>query len=354
MAHVDSPGKRCQDSEVARSDTRKVIVKKSLALALCAGVVVGLSACAPAESDEDVFASAVAEGCTPSGTEVELVSITGNFGESPEVVFEAPLVVTTTQRSVIIPGDGEVVADGDDIVIDYALFNATSGEKIEESGYDELSPTVLRLDATAPVFVGVSLTAACSSVGSRVAGLIPASEAFGPDGAPEFGMAPGDGLLFIVDVISIKPPPTPPLDRIDGEPAEPGEGFPAVSYDELGAPTVTIPEGDVPTEFALQTVITGGGAVVGAGDVVVVHYLGVNWNTGGVFDSSWERGQPANLPTGGVIAGFRDGLIGQTVGSRVLIVIPSALGYGPAGGTADGSIGPEDTIVFVVDILGVQ
>jgi peptidylprolyl isomerase len=55
-----------------------------------------------------------------------------------------------------------------------------------------------------------------------------------------------------------------------------------------------------------------------------------------------------------VIPGFRDGLIGQTVGSRVIIVIPPDLGYGPSGGTGDGAIGAEDTIVFVVDILGVQ
>jgi peptidylprolyl isomerase len=117
---------------------------------------------------------------------------------------------------------------------------------------------------------------------------------------------------------------------------------------------VVIPEGDVPAEFALSTVITGTGAEVGAGDIVVVHYHGVNWNTGEVFDSSWSRNEPATFPTGGVIPGFRDGLIGQTVGSRVIIVIPADLGYGPSGGTGDGSIGAEDTIVFVVDILGVQ
>jgi peptidylprolyl isomerase len=122
----------------------------------------------------------------------------------------------------------------------------------------------------------------------------------------------------------------------------------------LGAPSVTIPEGDAPTEFALDVVIEGSGALVEPGSVVVVHYHGVNWNTGEVFDSSWSRGAPASFPTGGVIPGFRDGLIGQTVGSRVIIVIPAELGYGPSGGTPDGSIGATDTIVFVVDILGVQ
>ena len=87
---------------------------------------------------------------------------------------------------------------------------------------------------------------------------------------------------------------------------------------------------------------------------IIVHYHGVNWNTGEVFDSSWDRGEPASFPTSGVIPGFRDGLVGQTVGSRVFITIPPALGYGPSGGTGDGRIGAEDTIFFVVDILGLQ
>lgn len=329
-------------------------MKKGLVLALCAGVVVAVAGCAPEASTADDAVVAAVEGCTPSGPEVEGIDVSGAFGESPVVTFDPVSGVEATQRSVVIAGGGSEVALGDDILIDYALYNATSGEKIEESGYDELSPTVLRLDPSAPVFVGVSLTVACSTVGSRVVGLIPASEAFGPDGAPELGMQAGDGLLFIVDVISIKEPPAPPLDRLEGEPAEPGEGFPSISYDETGEPSVVIPEGDVPTEFALETLITGDGAVVAADAVVIVQYHGVNWNTGEVFDSSWERGEPAVFPTGGVIPGFRDGLVGQTVGSRVVIVIPAELGYGPRGGTDDGSIGAEDTIVFVVDILGVQ
>jgi peptidylprolyl isomerase len=269
--------------------------------------------------------SELAEGCAPSGEVVESITVAGDFGARPEVNFTAPLEVTATQRAVVIEGDGELVENGDDVVVDYALFNATTGADIEDSGYDEFSPTVLRVDTVAPVFMGVSLTTVCSSVGSRVVGVIPAAEAFGPEGAPELGLEAGHGLVFVVDVISIKPPAVPPLDRIDGEASDPGEGFPSVEYGE-----------------------------VGAGDIVVVHYQGVNWNTGEVFDSSWSRNEAATFPTSGVIPGFRDGLIGQTVGSRVIIVIPPDLGYGPSGGTGDGAIGAEDTIVFVVDILGVQ
>ena len=329
-------------------------MNKFASLALCASVLLVVSGCTTDPTDEAGAVSELAEGCTPSGEVVEAVAVSGEFGARPEVTFTAPLEVTATQRAVVIEGDGELVENGDDVVVDYALFNATTGANIEDSGYDEFSPTVLRVDTAAPVFLGVSLTAACSSVGSRVVGVIPAAEAFGAEGAPEFGLEAGHGLVFVVDVISIKPPAEPPLDRIEGEASDPGEGFPSVEYAESGEPTVVIPEGDVPTEFALSTVITGSGAEVGSGDIVVVQYHGVNWNTGEVFDSSWSRNEPATFPTGGVIPGFRDGLIGQTVGSRVIIVIPADLGYGPSGGTGDGAIGAEDTIVFVVDILGVQ
>lgn len=345
----------CQDEQVVSVPIERLLVKRSLPLALGLSALLVLAGCSSDATQEGVDeTAATAEGCTPSGAGVEAVSVAGAFGETPDISFDAPLSAELTQRAVIVEGDGREVQNGDILVIDYSLYNAASGDLIEESGYDEFSPTVLTLDTEAPNFVGVSLTAACSTVGSRVAGLIPPVEAFGPDGAPEFGLGAGESLLFVVDIIEIKAPAVPPLDRVEGEPVDPPEGFPSVTYDDLGAPTVSIPEGDVPSEFALATVIEGDGAEVSGGDVVIVHYHGVNWNTGDVFDSSWERGEPASFPTGGVITGFRDGLIGQTVGSRVIIVIPPELGYGPSGGTSDGAIGATDTIVFVVDILGVQ
>jgi peptidylprolyl isomerase len=81
-----------------------------------------------------------------------------------------------------------------------------------------------------------------------------------------------------------------------------------------------------------------------------VHYTGINWNTKKVFDSSWERGEPATFVTSQVIPGFTKALVGQKVGSQVIAIIPPADGYGEAGSGED--IGGTDTIVFVVDILG--
>ncbi len=318
-------------------------MKKLATLAIATGLIVSLSSCAADPEEAADLELNLSEGsCQPSGSEIESVEFSGGFGEVPGVTFEAPLEVSSTQRLVLSEGDGEVVKDGDNVLFSYALYNAATGDALQE--LEDFDPSVFRLDTVSPVLVGVSLTVACSKMGSRVAGLLPAEEAFGPDGAPEFGLNPGEPILFVVDVIS--------LDRIEGEPRETSDGFPAVEYAGDGSPTVTIPEGeDAPTEFAVDTVITGSGDVVSAGDRVTVNYQGVNWNTGEVFDSSWPRGQPSSFPTDGVIDGFRDGLVGQTVGSRVIIVIPAELGYGPRGGQPSAGIGPEDTIVFVVDIL---
>ena len=102
----------------------------------------------------------------------------------------------------------------------------------------------------------------------------------------------------------------------------------------------------------VQPLIVGDGPAVESGQTVTVQYVGVKWSDGSVFDSSWERGEPVDFPvgTGGVIAGFEEGLIGQTVGSRVMLIIPPDKGYGEQGNTQAGISGTE-TLVFVIDIL---
>jgi peptidylprolyl isomerase len=118
------------------------------------------------------------------------------------------------------------------------------------------------------------------------------------------------------------------------------------------APTVTIPKGEkAPTKTEQATLIEGKGATVEKGQTITAQYHGVLWKDGSVFDSSWERGQPADFPigVGAVIKGWDSTLVGKKVGSRVLLVIPPADGYG-AQGMGD-QISGTDTLVFVVDIL---
>ena len=125
--------------------------------------------------------------------------------------------------------------------------------------------------------------------------------------------------------------------------------FPAVSGAE--SPTIAKPVGSAPSELQIRDLIIGSGAPVGPSSTVQVNYVGVSWSTGEVFDSSYERGTPAEFPLANVIQGWRDGLSGAKVGGRREIVIPPGLAYGPTG---QGPIGPNETLVFVVDILGVQ
>jgi peptidylprolyl isomerase len=102
----------------------------------------------------------------------------------------------------------------------------------------------------------------------------------------------------------------------------------------------------------VQPLIKGAGPVVQAGQTITVHYTGAIWATGKTFDSSWDSGTPAefSIGTGEVISGWDEGLVGQTVGSQVLLVVPPDKGYG-ATGSSDGTISGTDTLVFVVDIL---
>ncbi len=116
-------------------------------------------------------------------------------------------------------------------------------------------------------------------------------------------------------------------------------------------PKVTIPKAKPPTKLTEQTLVHGKGAVVAAGDTLVANYVGETWANQRVFDSSFSRGEPAGfvIGKGRVIPGWDKTLVGQKVGSRVLLTIPPADGYGQNGNSQAGISG-TDTLVFVVDL----
>src|SRR6478609_2136926 len=128
--------------------------------------------------------------------------------------------------------------------------------------------------------------------------------------------------------------------------------LPEVSGSFGEKPTLTFPAGSPSGELEVSVLSRGDGALVEAGDDIEVHYLGQSWN-GGVFDNSYDRRSSISfgIGVGQVIAGWDEGLVGQQVGSRVLLSIPSHLGYGDRGVPQAGIKG-GDTLVFVVDIVG--
>ena len=135
-----------------------------------------------------------------------------------------------------------------------------------------------------------------------------------------------------------------------GTPVTPPAGLPTVKLDDKGAPTITPVKTAAPTSLVVQPLIQGSGATVASGQSITVQYSGWLWD-GTAFDSSWTKGTPLSGLTIGqnqVIKGWDQGLVGQKVGSQVLLIIPPSLGYGA---TAQGTIPANSTLVFVVDIL---
>lgn len=337
-------------------------MRKTAALVLAVGLMASLAACSPSESEDD----AAAVDCTPvaSGELSDAVDVTGTFGEKPTVTIDFPVTATAAQRTVVEEGDGTVAAENYNVTADYTMFNGTTGEEVDASTYNG-SPTPFALDGT--LYAGLADTIQCSPAGSRVVGVVPA------DGLIEttlttFGMTAEDSMVIVVDVVSAEEAeaaapaeeeivldPADYLTKADGADQARPDGFPAIEVaiadDESGTPTVTIPSMDAPADLQIATLKKGDGAVIESGDDVVVNYSGKIWRTNAVFDSSWDRGAISHFPTTGVIDGFQQALEGQTIGSQVLVSIPSDLGYGETG-VPELGITADDTLVFLVDILG--
>lgn len=123
---------------------------------------------------------------------------------------------------------------------------------------------------------------------------------------------------------------------------------------EKTKPKVTVPKGAPPKQLQINDIETGNGAEAKSGDQVTVHYLGVGYDSGEEFDSSWSRSQPFafGLGAGMVIPGWEQGIEGMKVGGRRELTIPPNLAYGSAGSPP--VIGPNETLIFVVDLLAVE
>ena len=112
------------------------------------------------------------------------------------------------------------------------------------------------------------------------------------------------------------------------------------------------PKGDPPTELVIRDIVKGKGPKAKAGDTLTMQYVGTAWSNGQQFDASWDAGQPLpfQLGAGMVIPGWDEGMVGMQKGGRRLLVIPPDMAYGPAG---SGPIGPNETLIFVVDLVNI-
>lgn len=305
------------------------LVLAALVLAGCAARPLTLGPPSPDPSTES--------SCATPGEASDAVIVAGRLGEAPVITAGGPFSVDRVERSVLIAGIGEPVTEGDLVEVAITILNATSGERAPGTA---IARVLLDADNVQP---GLLTTILCSTPGSRVVGVVPAETAFGTVGQPELAIGPDDDLVFVVDVLALVPT------QATGVALALPDGFPALGleFDATGRPTVTIPDGDPPGSLLSATVLTGEGPPVGADDEFLIQFQAVNWRTGDVFDETWGDAPRSLLE---LIPGVDASIVGQTVGSRLVVIVPPADGFGATGAPSWGIAG-TDTVVYVVDIL---
>ena len=281
-----------------------------------------------------------------SSSGLDSVSIEGDPGKEPEVTFDGKLEVDDITTEVLTEGDGEPVADGDQVFAHIWIGNGFTQKKAF-STYETAKPELVTVEkeSLSEVFrAGIE----DQTIGSRVAVAAPASKAFGEAGNPQLRIGNKDTVLVVIDLISTmageptgaeqKAPSWAPELVLDGDDV--------TELDFSGAPAPS-------DKLRSATLIQGEGAEVEKGQTLYVNYLGQVHGAKKPFDESYSKPQPASFPigVGQVVKGWDQVLVGTKLGSRVIMAIPPELGYGKKGNPQAGIKG-TDTLYFVVDVLG--
>lgn len=232
----------------------------------------------------------------------------------------------------IVVGDGDVAVAGSLVSVHYVGKALSTGEQFDAS-WDRGQPFEFELGAGG-VIPGWDQGVEGMQVGGRRKLTIPSRLAYGDAGAGGV-IGPGETLIFVVDLLGVEPAP----ERLDI-----GLTKPEFEVDTSADPA---------TELVIEDLVEGDGDEAVAGAQITVHYVGKSLSTGEEFDASWDRGDYFSfvLGEGRVIQGWDEGFAGMKVGGRRMLTIPSDMGYGEQGSPPN--IAPNETLIFVVDLLAV-
>jgi peptidylprolyl isomerase len=285
---------------------------------------------------------------TPAATgTVKDVDVTLNGAEAPKVTIPDGFAVDSTQSSVLAQASGPRVQEGDTIVADYAAYDATTNRLFDTTFGASGTPHVFTL-STDKLLKGMVTGIVGANQGSTIALAIPPADAFGTAGQPSAGIGGSDTIFFVLKVDHILP------EKAVGPQQRLPPTVPQLQYDANGLPSQFKATGKEPAtlkQLGVYDLIKGKGPVVKSGQTIFVEYVGQIYPDGTVFDSSWSRGAfGTKIGEQAVIKGWDQGLVGQRVGSRVILTIPSDLGYG-TNGSPDGTIKGDQPLIFAVDIL---
>lgn len=305
------------------------------AIAVLGLVTVGLAGCSLPGS------SACPRPLASASPVTDLITVSDDLDAAPEAAVYTPFNSESTVTEDIVVGEGNTLTTDDQLVVmDLAIVGGNTGVTVYAGS---LEPA-FQLSQLSQAIPALSEALQCATEGSRVVVAIPPG-GIEAETAAGMGLREDESAVAVVDLRQVY------LARADGANVfNAGNGLPTVVLAPNGRPGIIVPDAGVPTETTVQTLKRGDGPVVTGEVPVRVHYTGVTWAERTVFDSSWDAA-PVSLTLDGVVPGFAQALEGQTVGSQVMVVITPEDGYGDQ---AQGTIPANSTLVFVIDILGLD
>jgi FKBP-type peptidyl-prolyl cis-trans isomerase len=292
-----------------------------------------------------LLAAACGGGSNDSSGGVPKITAGAKFGAKPTIAKGSGKAPDQLLTRTAIKGKGKVVKAGDIITANYLGQLYTKGTVFDNS-YDQGTPITTVIGKN-QVIKGWDKTLVGQTVGSRIEMVIPPTLGYGKQAVST--IPPNSTLVFVVDIVGTRSFPTSAKGSVV---PQTDASLPKVGTNTDGKqPTITVPKGKKPpTKLVSDYIIKGDGKTVKSSDTVVINYYGVLWSNGKKIDSSYERGAVSKFAVGSFIKGWKQGLSGKKVGSRVLLVVPPSLAYGK---TAQSNIPANSTLVFSVDILGI-
>ncbi|WP_460773940.1 FKBP-type peptidyl-prolyl cis-trans isomerase [Microbacterium sp. GXF7504] len=264
----------------------------------------------------------------------DIVDVSGAVGELPELSVPTPFHASGVEITDLAVGDGTaIVSDWQDVVLGISVVDGDTGEVLIQQGYQGLD-SVTSVSTWTGAIPGLEDALMCATSGTRMLVGLDAEE-LGQAGQA-LGVSDGASALIAIDVRKVY------LSAADGaDQFNSGFGLPAVVRAPGGQPGVVIPDAPAPTEPVVQVLKKGDGQVTAAEDSIRINYTSVAWETREVGGTSWGA-EPYVYDLSGYTDPLTTALIGQPVGSQLMVVLPPA----------EGASG--DTQVFVVDILGID
>jgi peptidylprolyl isomerase len=284
------------------------------------------------------------------GQQIPGLDVSGHVGTEPSVKVTSPIKVEKPQTQVITAGKGNPVQSGQEALLQIFLANGKNGKKAAAT-YDTGAPVDVKMDES-QLFKAVIDGLVGKPQGSRVAIAAPVKDIYGPQGASQIGLKPSDSVVFVIDIMSV--PPKTVLHGPQGKPANPPANAPTVktSGDKVTGFDWSKAPSKPSDKLQVIPLVQGTGPAARPQSLVTFNYFGEVYRGNKPFDESYTKA-PVTFALGmnKLIQGWDKGLVGLKRGSRVMLIVPPGMGYGSQ---AQQNIPANSTLVFVVDILGVD